>query len=224
MQEQTYAMVEHLLVIDGPEWNERVDAILATLEETRGLKIIRLPHPTGKNTWNGHRIYGGMPSIAMTDFVCWLDEDNWFDPEHVESLVETAKANNAAWSFALRNIVDTAGQFITRDDCESLGNLHPTCLAENDFHIDTSCYLLRTDIAIQLAGVWNRKGRPGDGQLDPDRLLCRVLMEHFPQALGTRKYTVHYTVGSTPNSVKVDFFERGNATMHARYPDGLPWA
>src|SRR4051812_42596664 len=90
VREQSYAMVEHLVVVDGPEHDARVDGILEELEDRRGLKIIRLPHATGKGTWNGHRIYGAMPMIAMTDYVCWLDEDNWFDEEHVETVLAAA--------------------------------------------------------------------------------------------------------------------------------------
>jgi len=222
VQEQSYALIDHLVVVDGPEWNEKVDVILGGLEDQRGVKLIRLPHPTGKNYWNAHRIYGAMPSIAMSDFVCWLDDDNWFEPEHIESLVASVTASQAAWSFSFRNIVDADGNFIARDECECLGNLHPTFQNPNDFHIDANCYLLRRDVAIQLSGVWNRPGFVAN-ELDPDKLLCRVLMEHFPNGQGTRKYTVNYTVGTTPRSVKADFFLNGNGVMKARYPQGLPW-
>jgi len=222
VQEQTYAMVQHLVVVDGPEWNERVDAILDSLDEKRGLEIIRLPHATGKNRWNGHRIYGAMPSIALTDYVIWMDEDNWFDPEHIESMVSNVMANKSIWTFALRKIVRQSGEFLMLDQCESLGNLHPTFLDPNDFHVDTNCYIVRRDVAIQLSGVWNRSARTQDG-MGPDRTLCRVLMEHFPNCLSTGRYTVNYAVGNTEESAQVDFFEHGNQIMRSKYPDGLPW-
>ena len=223
VQEQTYAMIEHLVVIDGPERYEPADAILNSLAEQRGVKTIRLPYATGKNTWNGHRIYGAMNSIAMTDYVCWLDEDNWFEPDHIESLVESIRQTQAAWAFSLRKIVDQDGQFVCLDECESLGNLNPTFKDDNDFHIDTSCYLVRRDVAIQLSGVWNRPAWPVDGAMGPDRLLCRVLMEHFTTGRCTRKFSVNYTVGNSPKSVTAEFFIHGNQIMKAKHPNGLPW-
>ena len=223
VQEQTYALVQHLVVVDGPEWNERVDATLAALPEQRGIDVIRLPFATGKNRWNGHRIYGAMSSIAMTDYICWLDEDNWLDPEHIESLVASVQSTQAAWSFALRRIVQQTGEFITLDLCESLGNLHPTFLNTNDFHIDTNCYLLKRDVAVQLSGVWNRTARTKDG-IGPDRLLCRVLMEHFPTGRSSGRFTVNYSVGNTPESAQADFFTHGNQILRAKYPEGLPFS
>jgi glycosyltransferase involved in cell wall biosynthesis len=224
VQEQSYASIEHLVVIDGPEWEARADAILGGLSSRRGLKVIRLPHATGRDTWNGHRIYGAMPMVVLTDYVCWLDEDNWFDADHVETMVAAARGASGGWAFALRKIVDTAGEFVTLDQCESLGPLHPSFMSPQDYHIDTSCYLVRRDIAVQLTWVWNRIARPPQGQgPGPDRLLCHILMQHFPAGGATRRYTVNYTVGSTGQSVKAEFFLYGNNVMRQRYPQGLPW-
>lgn len=224
VRRQSFPNVRHLLVVDGPEWNDRFDAVLQSVDNRQTLPIIRLPYATGKNTWNGHRIYGAMPSLAMTDFVCWLDEDNWFDPEHLESLLEALMSANAGWAFSLRKIVDSAGKFIALDQCESLGNLHPTILSDADYHIDTSCYLLARDLAIQFAGAWNRIARPPDNEgPGPDRLLCRLLMKYYPNGPCTRLYTLNYTVASTPQSVSPQFFLDGNAQMRKRYPAALPW-
>jgi len=221
VQDQSYALIEHLIVIDGPERNEPVDAVLNSLEDMRGIKVIRLPHITGANKWNGHRIYGGMPSICLTDYVAWLDEDNWIEEDHIESLVASVQSTGAAWSFSLRKLFDTDGNFFAEDFCESIGNLHPVFRSTNEFHVDANCYLLRRDVAIQLSGVWNRPGI-GEG-LHPDRLLCRVLMEHFPNGQSTRKFTVNYTVGSTPTSGTKEYFLHGNSLMKVKYPHGYPW-
>ena len=224
VQEQSYALIEHLVAVDGPEHEAKVDAVLNALPERHGLKVIRLPHATGKGTWNGHRIYGAMPLVMLTDYVCWLDEDNWFDEEHVEDLVRAATSSTGGWGFSLRKIVDTEGNFITLDQCESLGNLHHSFMSAQDYHIDTSCYMVRRDIAVQLAWVWNRIARPPQGEgPGPDRLLCRVLMQHFPVGVWSKRYSLNYTVGSTSESVKGEFFLYGNNVMREHYPQGLPW-
>src|SRR5688500_474382 len=182
VQAQTYAHVEHLVVIDGPEWYARADAVVNAMSDTPRLKVMRLPHPTGKNQWNGHRIYGAAPSLMLTDLVCWLDEDNWLDADHLASLVQVMTEANVPWAFSLRKIVDKDRNFICLDECESLGNLHPTIMSDSDYHIDTSCYLLRRELAIRSSWVWNRVARPPAGELPgPDKLLCHLLMQKFPQ-------------------------------------------
>src|SRR5829696_7268137 len=99
VQNQTYAHVEHLVVVDGPERDARADAALGATSGLNRLKLMRLPHATGKDQWNGHRIYGASTHLMMTDLICWLDEDNWFDADHVESLVAAMTQANAPWAF-----------------------------------------------------------------------------------------------------------------------------
>src|SRR5262245_42978328 len=102
VQRQDYARpVEHLLVVDGPQWKPAVDQVLNSLGSQAHLHVIRLPYPTGTNNWYGHRIYGGMPSLALTDFVCFLDDDNWFDPDHVTELIAAIGRGATQWGFSL---------------------------------------------------------------------------------------------------------------------------
>lgn len=224
VQAQTAADVEHLVVIDGSERAAAVNVALAALSSRERLKTIELPHATGKNGWGGHRINGAMPAIAMSEYVCWLDEDNWIDPDHVTTLMASAAETQAGWSFALRNLVNSAGEFIARDDCESLGNLHATWIDPSTHHVDTNCYLLHRDLAIRTSSIWNRPGRhTGQPRMGPDRMLCNVLLKLAPTVKSTRRHTVHYAVGSQPGSVPLKFFLDGNADMRKRFPDGLPW-
>jgi glycosyltransferase involved in cell wall biosynthesis len=221
VQSQTYSNLQHLVVVDGPEWFERADATIASVEGAN-VEVLRLPHATGKDLWYGHRIYGAMPLIVLTDYVCWLDDDNWFDEDHVAALVEAVDGAGAAWGFSLRKLVDAEGALVALDQCESLGSLHPTWILATDHLVDTSCYMVRRDVAINTAWAWNRISRPADGP-GPDRLLCRVLMDHFPDGQWNGRYSLNYTLGNTAESVHPDFFHQGNEAMRQRYPDGLPW-
>ena len=169
VQNQRYARIEHWVVVDGPEWYGRTDEALSGLDHER-LKVVRLPFATGKNTWNGHRIYGSMPFLVDSDYVCWLDDDNWFDADHVESLIQGILRRDAAWSFSLRKIMDEGGNLLMLDQCESLGSLHPTFVMPTDHLVDANCYMVRRDVAIAMAWAWNRVMRPSNGP-GPDRLL-----------------------------------------------------
>lgn len=224
VQQQTYRRVEHFVVIDGLEHRRQVEATIAELPETsQPLQVIVLPHATGKDRWCGHRIYGAMSFLVNSEFVCYLDEDNWFEPDHVESLVAVIQATESKWGFSLRNIVDENGQFIAPDLCESLGNLHPVFNAPGVHLVDTSCYMLRREVAVQFAPAWYGQTRPGRGAMERDRLVCKTLLEECPQVCSTRRHTLNYTVGNRPDSVKAGFFLRGNEVMRRKYPGGLPW-
>ena len=83
------------------------------------IKQIHLDENVGKG-WYGHRVYAACSFLVNADVICYLDEDNFYEPEHVQSLVETISKGNE-WAYSLRNIVDKNGEFICTDDCESLG-------------------------------------------------------------------------------------------------------
>jgi hypothetical protein len=224
VQRQTYRHVQHIVVVDGPEWPERVhEAIFQAEPSPRPVHVVQLPYPTGKNNFGGHRIYGALPYLLNTEFMSYLDEDNWIDPDHVESLVSAIRNTAARWAFSLRKIYDASGTLITHDNCESLGNLHPVFHNENLFHIDTNCYLLHREVAVQCSPLWYRRGRWPGGKPGPDTLVCQMLLKRHPQACCSRKYTLNYTVGSQSGSVRAEFFLRGNQVMRERYPRGLPW-
>ncbi|HEY1921802.1 MAG TPA: glycosyltransferase family A protein [Tepidisphaeraceae bacterium] len=224
IQDQTFPRREHLVVSDGLDHRDKdkVDQTIATLIEIRnGVSVLSLPYPTGKEGWCGHRIYAAMSLLANAEFVCFLDDDNWFEPDHIASLVEGIQADKAPWGFSLRKIFDAEGNFVAADNCESLGNLHPVFLNEADRLIDTNCYLLRREVAVACAPIWYRPAL-AIGGLPADRTVTQFLLRAFPNPHCTRRHTVNYTAGSNSNSVKPDYFVMGNRRMQQRYPNGLP--
>lgn len=218
---QDYADLEHLVVVDGPEHSDKVAAVLAQVPDTSRLKLTTLPHPTGKNRYNGHRIYGGFSFLASGEFVLFLDEDNFQQPNHVSSLVALVQQHKLDWAYALRNIYSN-DEFVCRDECESLGQW-PSVLHPEDRMVDANCYFLRTMVAVKTASVWYRQART-PGQATADRSLYPVLARAFPRFGCTGQYTLNYRVASTEKSVRKEFFEQGNAIMAQRYPQGRPWA
>jgi glycosyltransferase involved in cell wall biosynthesis len=238
VQKQTFGDVEHLVVIDGEDRKPKATEILDTvLAGSKPRHVITLPAATGKNNWNGHRIYGAASFLANTEFVCYLDEDNWFDPDHVESLVAAVRHTpGATWAFSLRKIVDAHGQLIALDNCESLGHLHHVFDKPDDYHIDASCYLLSRTIAVAGSAVWYRPTRVGPGipllgqlyagaglRSEPDNAMCRGLLKNFAPGCTSGRHTLNYTVGNRPDSVQAEYFLHGNQMMKLMYPDGLPW-
>jgi glycosyltransferase involved in cell wall biosynthesis len=223
VQQQTFPRREHFVVSDGIEHRPKVDQALAALSSLRcNINALSLPYPTGKERWNGHRIYAAFSLLCNSEFVCFLDDDNWFEPDHLASLVAGIRADNAMWGFSLRRVFDGDGNFVALDNCESLGNLHSVFGNDFDRLIDTNCYLLRREVAVACAPVWYRPVGP-TVDLAADRVLTHFLLNQFPRIHCTRRYTVNYTAGTSPISVKPDYFVLGNRQMQQRYPDGLPW-
>jgi glycosyltransferase involved in cell wall biosynthesis len=225
VQAQTYEALEHLVVIDGPERLEAVRTVVEALDPLRHrIEIVQLPYATGKNRWNGHRIYAAFSFLSNSDFVAFLDEDNWLEPNHFQALMAAVALQQAAWGFALRKICHQDGRFIAYDQCESLGHLHTVFYDRQERLVDTNCYLIRRDVAIRFAPLWNRQARPPGGLKPADRALCQALLENYPDPACSGVFTVNYAVGNRPDSVTGAFFVEGNRRMRARYPNGLPWS
>jgi glycosyltransferase involved in cell wall biosynthesis len=217
VSKQTYKNLKHIVVCDGPEYDMRVSDIT---HYYKSATLIRLPENTGANGYNGHRIYGSIPFLIDADYFIFLDEDNWIEPNHVESLVETVKGYD--WAFSLRKIINQEGEYVCNDDCESLGLWH-TCLSANEFFVDVGCYFLPKKIAIQIAPIWHRRARHPEEQPEVDRLLMHVLKQNNTKYQTTGEYTLNYRVGNRVDSVQSEFFVQGNEIMKKIYNDVLPW-
>ena len=218
VQAQTYPFLEHVIVADGPECQERVRACLPR-PPRHPVYVFALPYNVGGGGWNAHRIAASIPFLVNGRFISFLDDDNWIEPEHVALLLARITAEGLAWAYSLRKIVDAEGRFVTNDDCESLG-LWPTWYNPQLNHVDGNCYMLRRDLALAASTIWYRRFRDGES---PDFVLCRQLLKDQPRCGTSGAYTVNYRAGSTPASVKADFFLHGNAQMRQRYGEVMPW-
>lgn len=214
---QSYRAIQHLVVIDGAERAPAAHRLLqgATCD------IVELPYATGTDGYLGHRIYGAATHLARGDLLCFLDEDNWMDKDHVESLVEVIRGG-AQWAFSLRKIVDRSGRFICRDDCESLGKW-PTAIAPDDYLVDVNCFMLPMPVAIMVSPIWRRRARQ-PGVVEVDRMMTQVLRKQTRQYESSSRYSMNYRVGATELSVTAKFFLAGNAEMARRHAGAFPWS
>lgn len=218
VQAQTYPLLEHVIVADGPQCHERVRACLPR-QPRHPIHLFALPYNVGGGGWNAHRIASALPFLVNGRFIAFLDDDNWLEPEHVALLLARITAEGLAWAYSLRKIVDGEGRFVANDDCESLG-LWPTWYNPQLNHVDGNCYMLRRDLALAASTIWYRRFRDGES---PDFALCRQLLKEQPRCGTSGAYTVNYRAGSTPASVKAEFFVHGNAQMRQRYGEVMPW-
>ena len=212
---QSYKDTTCYVVIDGEENNGKVDKIIESINprDWDKIKIAYLPINVGAKGFYGHRVYAAFTHLVNTDYVMYLDQDNWLYQSHVTKCIETIQTRNLDWCYSLRKIHKKDGEFACFDDCESLGKW-PTYHGIN--HIDTNTYFIKTDIATKIASVWHG----GWGQ---DRVFLQAITQHFPKWDCTNEYTVSYRVDGGKGSVGEEFFINGNAVMNERYDGKFPW-
>jgi hypothetical protein len=151
--------------------------------------------PTGHDD-NGDtpRCIGGLLAANEGfDAIAFLDADNWFQPNHIASLVQVARESSAPVCVSSRSIHRVDGSLMTAFDPESDG----------DNHVDTSCLFL-TRPAFGSLPVWG--GIPKALAPLADRIFWRHLQRRYPIAL-TRlptmafrtRYGFHYKrLGEAP--------------------------
>ena len=214
VQNQTYDDLTHYIFLDGEEHFSKTQMMVVDKDTNHPIKSIALQENVGKG-WYGHRVYAACSFLVNADVICYLDEDNWYEPNHVENIVETLNRKNVGWAFSLRNIYDKEGNFLCEDNCESLGKW-PVYFNDEVFHIDTSTFGVRRDIAVRTGHAWY-------GQWGADRQFFGVIKQFFPDFECTAKHSVNYRLDGNPNSVNHDFFKAGNESTKSRYGEVYPW-
>lgn len=224
--DQTFRNVVAVVVVDGPQFGPAtIEALDGMLPNPR-IQLMPLPQNTGANGYQGHRIYGSVPQVVNQDWIFWLDDDNWFEPDHVAECVGSCVEHGLSWCATLRNIYEPDGAFLCVDECESLAVV-PTWFNPSQHHVDTSCFCLSREVAIQLSMHWHRPHLPFDSDpakyVSPDTAICQVLRADAPRYALVAKPTVNYTLGSRDITPKPEFFTTGNVVMRKRYGGKLPW-
>jgi len=209
---QTYKNLTHYIFIDGSQYEEQTKQILVRSPKV-WQKTIKLEENVGKG-WYGHRVYAACSFLVNADVICYLDEDNWYESNHIEELVNVIKEGND-WAYSLRKIYNKEGEYICEDNCESLGKW-PVYFNNEVFHIDTSSFAVKRDVATRIGHAWY-------GQWGADRQFFGAIKQHFPKYECTRKHTLGYRLDGNPNSVNKEFFDQGNEVNEKKYFGQFPW-
>jgi glycosyltransferase involved in cell wall biosynthesis len=216
VQNQTYKDLIHYVFIDGGAHTELVEDTIFQIKRRpnyKKIETISLSDNIGKG-WYGHRVYAASSFLVNADIICYLDEDNWFDPDHVEFLVNKIKKGND-WAYSLRKIYNREGEYQCEDNCESLG-MWPVYFDPSINHIDTSSFAIRRDVAVSIGHAWY-------GQWGADRQFYGALKQYYPKYECTNKYSLCYRLDGNPNSVNKEFFENGNKINFKKYNGEYPW-
>lgn len=209
---QTHPNTTCWVVIDGPAY---VAQTLSITQRYPNVGIMAVPDNTGANGFYGHRIYAATSFLVNSDYILYLDQDNWMKPDHVATQIENCESNGLEWGYSLRSIHDKHGEYLLDDNCESLGKW-PIFLSDQHHLVDTSCYCIRREVITRIGGAWY-------GGWGGDRQFYAAISQYFPNFGTTGKHTLCYRLDGNPGSVNQDFFVQGNAVMQQRHPGGFPW-
>lgn len=214
------AGVEHWVVVDGVQYAEGAIKIVQENAHSQ-LKIVILPENTGKphnHFWDlkegfyGHRIYASMAGLINAEYTLFLDEDNWYEDNHVRIMVEGIQKHDFKWAYSLRKIVDKEGNFICDDDCDSLG-VFPNYV--NLSLVDMNCYCFKTEFLLKLQPYFYQDTYNCDRDIYKHAYaLCK------PNEFGgTGRYTVNYRCNRED---QIKWFLDGNQKMKNTYTS-FPW-
>jgi len=196
VRKQTYPC-RHYVFVDGVVINQEAD-----------VEWVNLPVKTGGNGMMNGGIMAASAFLVQEDMICWLDDDNWFEPDHVEKLIAAKGNKSFAWS--LRNLVNPDGTFFDHDDSESLGQY-------SNF-IDCNCYLMDRTLAVQLAPLWYKT--TGDLMIG-DRHVYECLRSNGAEYGQSGHYTVNYRIN--PKRDLRPWFWENNIKVRAQFAGELPW-
>lgn len=215
VQNQTYQNLTHYIFLDGQEHFENIHSAIQKKGDKKAIRTVELKENVGKG-WCGHRVYAACSFLVNADVILYLDQDNWFDEEHVEKMIHKIESGYD-WVYSFRKIVDKDGTFLYEDNCESLGEW-PIFFNNQAFHMDTNCFALKRDVAVRVGHAWYDSARP----MQADRQFFQVLKTHFKRFTGTKSYTVNYRLGGE-QGVSSQFFEQGNKVNFEKYNGVFPW-
>ena len=214
VSKQDYTNITHLIVSDGREF---LDTVYEQCDGMSGnLEITYCPYNTGQGGFYGHRVYAAYSHLVNTDYICYLDEDNWIEPNHISSLVNLIEEENLSWAHSLRKVYLENDVFLADDCCESIGRW-PIWFTNNEHLVDTSSYCFRQDFIKNFASLWH-------SNWGGDR---RFFMTVKDQARynTTGLHTLNYRLPDMTRAYggNLDFFKTGNEEIKKKYGGNYPW-
>jgi len=165
----------HLLVVDGQEHEDNVyDIATKTFQEnpnTYNFSMITLPYNVGGNGNYGHKVYAGVPSLTITPFFSFLDQDNWLQHNWAHKMQEALHRHEECKFVTCRRTV-------TKHDKEIIGLDNKESIGKNDLGYmlyDTNTWLFRHEMAILTPYISMPYHRGQEGSWGGDRSLTEAL-------------------------------------------------
>jgi len=216
VENQTYSNLTHLVVVDGAEHFSKIMSLPLKISHDKSrLDLTTTPYNTGANGFYGHRILAAYPHLVNHDYILFLDDDNWFDENHVQSLIDLCEEKNLDFAHSLRKVyVDN--QYLADDCCESIGRW-PVVWSPTQHLVDTSSYCFRREWLIKYCQIWH-SGWGGDRRFF-------MSVKDFAKYDTTGLHTLNYNLPDMNSAYggQMDIFEKHNEIMKQKHNGDYPW-
>jgi len=210
VQSQTRKAI-HYVFVHGKEFEEKSKVIL---NQYNGVVPIYLPNNNGNDGYGMAPVYALAPFVISEDILCYLDDDNFYEKNHIQKTVGLIEENNLDWAYSLRRIVDNDGNYICDDDCESLGYFPNTA---KQYLVDNSCYVVKTNLARQTSYKWYYP-------ICSDRNFLKGLLESKAKCGCTGEATVNYRLSKDGSlSMSKEAFIENNNFNKNRFKGEFAW-
>lgn len=220
VENQTYDNLTHLVVLDGPGYfSKAMNLPLKISKDNNRLVLTTVPYNTGGGGWNGQRIYAAFPHLLDQDYILFLDEDNWWNKDHVRSLIDLCEERNLDFSYSLRKVY-TNGQYLADDCCEAIGRWPIAWFPDNQKQhlVDTSAYCFRKDFLVKVAHMWH------NGIWGEDRRFFMAVKD-FAKYDTTGLHTLNYNLPDMDKAYggDLEIFNKFNEITKQKYNGEYPW-
>lgn len=166
---QTYNNLTHILVADG--YPKR-------FENFQNLEQIHLPY-SHSDAGATPRAIGALSAFSKGyDAVAFLDADNWYYPDHIETMTSAMQSTNADAVIATRTIHALDGKELYVDRVESNGTNM----------VDTNCMFLKKTVSHYM-GFWVTTPQY---KMVSDRVFWQTCVSNGIKAVRCDKPTVAY--------------------------------
>ncbi len=210
---QTYEAT-HFVYVNGPKYHANARQVLERFPDVHALY---LPEETGDygTGFSMADVFAASAFLTTADFIFFLNDDDSYDPEHIESVMKLIQANDLQWAYSLRRFVDLKGRAIVDDDWCSLG--HFPIIGTQEYLVDNSCYAVSRKLAQRLALAWTAL------PVIADRCFLAALKATNARSGCTGLSTVNYRVGTGTADADPDTYLKCAVKAQELYPTGFPW-
>ena len=147
--------------------------------------------------WDGGVLRTVLSFFANSRLVAYLDDDNWWHPDHLRLLATAIRDRDYAYS--LRWFVHSrTGRIVARDDWESVG---PGGGIYSGGFVDPNCLMINKIRCADILPLWTRPLRGDPKAMSADRTVFAALAQSF-QGAAIEQPTVYYRLD--PNDVMHD--------------------
>lgn len=214
VRKQTHAC-KHFVYVNGPQWHDAARQTIKDFPEANAFYLTEETGDGGLGPSCSH-VFAAAPYLTTAEWIFYLNDDDFFDPNHVESIMKLVDEHNLKWAYSLRKFVDMNGNFICDDDWNSLG--HWPCLGEPDqFLVDNSCFAVHRSLATRLGIAWTAM------PFYSDRCFLMALKETKEPYGCNGLSTTNYRIGLGSAQGTPETYLQSAECVRKAFPDGFPW-